>query len=316
MNPSYKALSASGELRRRSEKARQILSCCTLCPRQCRVNRTAGELGICQIGSQAPVADFAPHFGEEGPLVGSRGSGTVFFSRCNLLCVFCQNFEISHVGQGTIVSDRQLADIMLDLQQQGCHNINLVTPTHVVPQILAALDIAAADGLNLPLVYNNSSYECVETLALLDGVIDIYMPDFKFWSPESAKRYANAPDYPERAREAVIEMQRQVGELVVDEQGLAVRGLLLRHLVMPDGLAETEEILHFIATKISPHTYVNIMDQYRPCGYAVHMPSLYRSLSTGEYRQALKLARQAGLTRLDKRDFSGLLHRLFAAGDK
>lgn len=309
--PSYRLLYESGEIRRRIDTARQILGRCTLCPRRCRVDRLAGNPGVCQTGEWAVVADFAPHFGEERPLVGENGSGTIFFAHCNLHCLFCQNFEISHHGLGTPVTDRQLADMMLHLQNQGCHNINFVTPTHVVPQILAALYSAIERGLNVPLVYNCSGYETLETLKLLDGIIDIYMPDFKFWKSESADLYTDAPDYPERTRSAIQEMHRQVGDLCLDEKGLARRGLLIRHLVMPGGLDETKEILRFIAREISPDSYVNIMDQYRPCGRANDYPPLDRSLSAKEYQQALEIAGNAGITRLDKRDFPDLLQRLY-----
>jgi putative pyruvate formate lyase activating enzyme len=307
----YRLLYESGEIQRRIDTARQILACCTLCPRQCSVDRLAGNLGVCQTGEWAVVADFAPHFGEERPLVGENGSGTIFFAHCNLLCLFCQNFEISHHGLGTPVTDRQLADMMLHLQNQGCHNINFVTPTHVVPQILAALHSAIERGLKVPLVYNCSGYETLETLQLLDGIIDIYMPDFKFWKSESADLYTDAPDYQERTRAAIREMHRQVGDLCLDEKGLARRGLLIRHLVMPGGLDETKEILRFIAREVSPDSYVNIMDQYHPCGRANDYPPLDRPLTAKEYQQALEIAVRAGITRLDKRDFPDLLQRLY-----
>jgi putative pyruvate formate lyase activating enzyme len=316
MTAVYRTLYESGELAGRISKAFEILKCCTLCPRQCRVDRLSGALGICKTGAQALVSDFAPHFGEEQPLVGKNGSGTIFFSRCNLLCLFCQNYDISHLGDGTPVTDRQLADIMLSLQKQGCPNINFVTPTHVVPQILAALRLATEGGLKLPLVYNCSGYESIETLELLDGIIDIYMPDFKFWSSESAARYAKAPDYPEQACASLMEMHRQVGDLVLDDRGLARHGVLIRHLVMPGGLEETEGILRFIAQKISPKSYINVMDQYRPCGRAADHPPLDRPLFAREYRQALEIAGREGLTRLDKRDIPDLLQRLYAAKNR
>ncbi len=313
MTVSYRNLFESGELQDRIDKARNTLSCCTLCPRQCKVDRLSGNLGICKTAEQALVSDFAPHFGEESPLVGANGSGTIFLAGCNLLCLFCQNYAISHWGQGEPVSDRQLADCMLALQEQGCHNINFVTPTHVVPQMLAALYHAITDGLNLPLVYNCSGYESINTLKLLDGVIDIYMPDFKFWSSESAAHYAKAPDYPEKARAAIKEMHRQVGDLVINERGLAEQGLLIRHLVLPESLGETEAILDFIVQEISKNTYINIMDQYRPCGHAADCPPLDRSLARQEYWQAMGAANRLGLTRLDKRELPDLLQRLFAA---
>ena len=305
----YLALHESGELEKRIGAARESLHCCTLCPRTCKVNRLEGELGICKTGKRMIVASYAPHFGEEEPLVGQGGSGTIFVSNCNLGCVFCQNYEISHVGDGVRAESGQVAAIMVSLQKQGCHNINFVTPSHVVPQILEALPLAIAKGLTLPLVYNSSGYDSVETLKLLDGVVDIYMPDFKFWDKESAKRLAKAPDYPERARAAISEMFRQVGDLEIDQDGIAVRGLLVRHLVMPGGLAETGEIVRFLAG-LSKNTYVNIMDQYRPMGRAAEFPPIDRPLDHDEYVEAVRLAREAGLHRLDEKDFAKMLHRL------
>lgn len=309
-SPEYLHLYKSGALAERIDAAQGILKQCTLCPRQCRVNRLQGETGICRTGDKAIVSSYCPHFGEESPLVGTGGSGTIFMTNCNLLCVFCQNYEISHLGEGVEASAGQLAAMMVSLQKQGCHNINFVTPSHVVPQILSALPIAVENGLSLPLVYNSSGYESLETLRLLDGVIDIYMPDFKFWQEESAKRFLKAPDYPERARETLKEMQRQTGELVVDREGVARRGLLVRHLVMPGGLPETRQILRFIAREISPHTYVNIMEQYRPCGRAEDFPPIDRPLSHEEYLEAVEIAHQEGLTRLDDRNVGRLLRFL------
>ena len=309
VKPGYLALHESGELEKRIGSARESLHCCTLCPRTCKVNRLEGELGICKTGKRMIVASYAPHFGEEAPLVGQGGSGTIFVSNCNLGCVFCQNYEISHGGDGVKAEPGQVAAIMVSLQKQGCHNINFVTPSHVVPQILEALPLAIAKGLTLPLVYNSSGYDSVETLKLLDGVVDIYMPDFKFWDKESAKRLAKAPDYPERARAAISEMYRQVGDLEMDQDGIAVRGLLVRHLVMPGGLAETGEIVHFLAG-LSKDTYVNIMEQYRPMGRAAEFPPIDRSLDHDEYVEAVRLAREAGLHRLDEKDFAKMLRRL------
>ena len=308
--PAYRGLCADGELLRRKEAALALLSCCTLCPRRCRVNRLAGEKGFCRTGRLAVVAAHHPHFGEEGVLVGQGGSGTIFFSNCNLGCVFCQNYAISHLGEGEEVAAAELAAMMVGLEQQGCHNINLVTPSHVVPQILEALPLAIEAGLSVPLVYNSSGYDSVETLRLLDGIIDIYMPDFKFWQSGSGRRYAKAADYPETARQAILAMHGQVGDLTMNNEGLAEHGLLVRHLVMPEGLAETREILGFLSRQVSPHTYVNIMDQYRPCGQAMHLPPLDRMLLPEEYRQAQELARAVGLTRLDRRDFVTMLRYL------
>ncbi len=274
---------------------------CTLCPRQCGVNRTAGETGTCKTGIRAVVASYNAHFGEETPLVGRNGSGTIFFSNCSLQCNFCQNYEISHLGEGRALTDDQLAAIMLELQQTGCHNINLVTPSHVVPQILAAVKLAARRGLVVPLVYNSSGYDRVETLQLLDGIVDIYMPDFKFWLPTVARDTCNAPDYPELAKQALLEMHRQVGDLAIDSaSGLAYKGILVRHLVLPGGLAGTAKIMAFLADSLSRNTYVNVMSQYRPCGRAREMPALAVALSPAEYDQAVRTAKASGITRLDK----------------
>jgi putative pyruvate formate lyase activating enzyme len=256
------------------------------------------------------VSSYAPHFGEESPLVGSSGSGTIFFTNCNLGCIFCQNYEISHLGEGEEVTAEQLAAMMVSLQEKGCHNINFVTPSHVVPQILEALLIAIKKGLSIPLVYNSGGYDAIETLLLLDGVIDIYMPDFKFWDNDSARQLAAAPDYPERARDALKEMYRQVGDLQINDQGVACRGLLVRHLVMPGGLDETRHILEFLAREISAKTYVNVMDQYRPCGRAREFPPLDRPLDSNEYGEAMEIAKEVGLTRLDERNWSRILQRL------
>lgn len=297
--PAYLALGLKA-LKAKAAQAGKALHCCSLCPRNCQVDRTSGDTGYCRTGARAKVASYNAHYGEEAPLVGSRGSGTIFFSHCNLLCNFCQNFDISHEGMGWEVSDRQLADMMLDLQKSGCHNINFVTPSHVIPQILSALVEAAEDGLHIPLVYNSSAYDKVASLRLLEGVVDIYMPDFKFWDAAIAEQTCHAPDYPQIARAALSEMHRQVGDLVIDDNGLARRGLLVRHLVLPDGLAGTRQIMRFIAGRISPDTYVNIMSQYRPCGRAKEIPSLGRAISAREYAQAIADARQEGITRLDE----------------
>ncbi len=306
----YLVLHASGELSARIKAGLELLGSCRVCPRRCGVNRMAEETGFCRTGRLARVAGYTPHFGEESPLVGDGGSGTIFFGNCNLGCVFCQNYEISHLGEGEEVGPEQLAAMMVFLQAQGCHNINFVTPSHVVVQILEALPAAIAGGLTVPLVYNSSGYDSVETLRLLDGIIDIYMPDFKFWAGETARRLAGAHDYPAVARAALREMHRQVGELVPDETGLARRGLLVRHLVMPGGLAETAEILSFIARELSPATYLNLMDQYHPCGRAGEFPPIDRPLSGEEYRRALLLAEKAGLRRLDRRDWQRFWRRL------
>lgn len=298
-DPSYLALQASGLLRERIEAARALLVGCRLCPRHCGVDRAREEKGFCRSGSQPIVSSHGAHFGEERPLVGRGGSGTIFLTHCNLGCIFCQNAEISHQGEGEAISTSQLARRMVQLQRQGCHNLNFVTPTHIVPQILEALPEAITQGLSLPLVYNGGGYESVETLRLLEGIFDLYLPDFKFVDPQAARAYCAAPDYPEVARAALKEMHRQVGDLEIDERGIARRGLLVRHLVLPHGLAGTREVMTFLATEISRHTYVNVMDQYRPCHQAHREPLLNRRISQTEYQEAIQLALQAGIYRLD-----------------
>ncbi|MBN1106492.1 MAG: radical SAM protein [Deltaproteobacteria bacterium] len=300
--PSYLNLYRAGRLRERADLALRLMKSCSLCPRECRVNRLEGEMGFCETGRRARVASYNAHFGEEAPLVGSRGSGTIFISSCNLLCSFCQNYDISHGNEGVEVEPEQMAAMMIRLSQSGCHNINVVTPTHVVPQLLEALLCAVPQGLSIPLVYNSSGYDKRETLALLEGVFDIYMPDFKFWDGKWAERYCRAPDYGEVAVRAIREMHRQVGDLVVDDRGIAARGLLLRHLVMPHGIGGTREIMRFLAEEISPDTYVNVMDQYRPCGEASRDEFINRGLTAREFRDATDAAREAGLRRLDPRD--------------
>ena len=297
--PVYVKTARSGRLKKIIQEAYDILNDCTLCPRQCRVDRLAGHVGICKTGEQAVVSSWDPHFGEEAPLVGRHGSGTVFFTHCNLLCNFCQNFDISHLGYGRAVSPGALAEMMLSLQATGCHNINFVSPSHVVPQFLAAVEIAADKGLRLPLVYNTGGYDRVSTLRLLEGVIDIYMPDFKFWDCHVAAETCRAPDYPAVARRAVKEMHRQVGDLVMDEVGVARRGLLIRHLVLPNGLAGTEAVMAYIARYISKNTYVNIMAQYRPYGRSNEIKALAAPLSRDAYRGALEAAKKSGIRRLD-----------------
>ena len=301
IEPAYIATFRNGLLKEKIEKAYDLLRSCTLCPRRCKVDRMSGQTGFCKTGASAYVSSYNPHFGEEAPLVGSQGSGTIFFTHCNLLCIFCQNYDISHEGYGREKSHEQLASMMLQLQNAGCHNVNFVTPSHVVPQILAALEKAIEEGLSVPLIFNTGGYDNVETLKILEGIFDIYMPDFKFWDPEIADATCKAKDYPEMARRAIIEMHRQVGDLEIDEAGIARRGLLIRHLVLPSGLAGTREIMKFIAKKISSNTYVNIMPQYRPCGRASEMEELSIRLSADDYNNALQAAEEEGLTRLDSR---------------
>ncbi|NLA59106.1 MAG: radical SAM protein [Firmicutes bacterium] len=296
--PGYLELHQQGELRKRAEEAVRRLADCAICAQICKVNRLEGELGVCRTGRLAVVASYGPHYGEEDVLVGTGGSGTVFFSNCNLACVFCQNYDISAYGSGYEVTSQELADMMLQLQAKGCHNINLVSPSHVVPQILEALVIAADQGLRLPLVYNTGGYDALPTLKLLDGIVDIYMPDLKFGSDETGQRFSNAPGYSTAAQAAIKEMHRQVGNLVTDQRGIAQRGLILRHLVMPGRLADTRGIMEFISREISPDTYVNVMGQYRPAYLAHQFPELSRPLRLSEYLEAVNIARDAGLHRL------------------
>ncbi len=300
--PAYLELSRSGELKRRAEEARARLEECRFCGRECRANRLAGVEGAaCHTGEKALVSSYNPHFGEESPLVGYHGSGTIFFAWCNLNCQFCQNYEISQLGQGREVEAEELALMMLHLQKSGCHNINFVSPTHVVPQILAALALAAERGLRIPLVYNTGGYDSLESLTLLDGIIDIYMPDMKYSDSATARRLSKVKNYPEANRRALKEMHRQVGDLLLDENGIAQRGLLVRHLVLPNGLAGTKEVVEFLAQEISPQTYLNLMDQYRPCYQAHRFPEIARRPTSEEIGEAISLAREAGLIRLDER---------------
>ena len=297
--PGYLKLYQPKEIFRRIEVLNQKLSSCQLCPRRCKVNRLKDEKGICKTGKLAYVSSFGPHLGEESPLVGTRGSGTIFFTHCNLGCIFCQNYDISHLGEGYPVTDEELSETMLRLQRMGCHNINFVTPTHVVPQILRALPSAIEKGLDLPLVYNTGGYDFVSTLELLDGIFDIYMPDFKFSDSKTAQRFCNAPDYPEIVKSALREMHRQTGDLVVDQRGIARRGLIIRHLVLPENLAGTDEAMRFVSEEISKDSYINVMDQYRPAYHSGNFPPLDRRITSQEYAEALNLAKKYGLKRLD-----------------
>lgn len=272
---------------------------CTLCPRACGIDRASGERGFCRTGDLPFVSSWGAHFGEERPLVGSHGSGTIFMGNCNLGCIFCQNYTISHLGEGEEISLERLAGLMIALQEAGCHNINFVTPTHQTPSIVKAVRIAADRGLRIPLVYNCGGYEALETVSLLEGIIDIYMPDFKYWEGKYAARYSAAEDYPEIAKAAIKEMHRQVGDLYIDDFGIAKRGLLIRHLVLPENMAGTEGVVRFIADEISKNAYVNIMDQYHPCFKASANPPLNRRITSKEYSTALESALKAGLKRID-----------------
>ncbi|AHE98946.1 radical SAM protein [Thioalkalivibrio paradoxus] len=310
--PGYLRLEADGQLADRVERAYRKFERCELCPRRCRVNRRAGETGFCNATDQVKIYSHHPHFGEELPLVGRRGSGTIFFSNCNLRCVFCQNWPIAHVGLGQPVSDENLAEMMLDLQARGCHNINVVTPTHVMPNIVAAVRIAALQGLRLPICYNTGGYERMENIALLDGIVDIYLPDLKFMDGAESARYATAGarDYPEHAQSAILEMQRQVGRLVTDDNGIALRGLMLRHLVMPNRVAGSKAFVDWVAANLPADTYVNIMAQYRVEHRAFEYEAIARAITSEEFLEAMDWAEQAGLTNLDERSLAqAALHR-------
>jgi putative pyruvate formate lyase activating enzyme len=301
--PAYLSLHRTGELRRRAAAARERLARCLVCPRDCGVDRLANKSAACHTGRHARVDSYFAHRGEEDCLRGWGGSGTIFFALCNLRCVFCQNFDISQAPKGDEVTPERLAAIMIELQEMGCHNINFVTPEHVVPQILEALPLAAEQGLRLPIVYNTSAYDSLDSLHLMEGIVDIYMPDFKFWDPDLSLRYMKAKDYPEAARRAIQEMHRQVGELKFDARGLARRGVLVRHLVMPGGIAGTESIMRFLATEVSHDTYVNIMGQYNPAGKVGgdRYVEIQRGVSPKEMEIAFEAARSAGLWRFDER---------------
>jgi putative pyruvate formate lyase activating enzyme len=314
--PVYRSLHRDGRLAARADEARRRLESCRLCPRECGARRLDGEAGTCGVARHAVVASAFPHHGEEDCLRGTRGSGTVFFAGCSLRCAFCQNADISWRAEGMPRDAAALAAIMLDLQDRGCHNVNLVTPTHVVPQVIEAVAIAAGEGLRLPIVYNSSGYDGAAALDLLDGVVDVYMPDFKFWRPETAARYADAPDYPDVARRAVARMHAQVGPLHFDEGGLARRGVLVRHLVMPGHAEESQAILEWLARELSLDTYVNVMAQYRPAGRvgepaggARLFPEIDRRPRTAEIDVVYRAGRRAGLWRFDER-------RAVALGDE
>lgn len=295
LKPNYLALLANGKLQEKVTKAKAQFRECNLCPHKCGINRIEG-LGFCRATDKVVVASYAPHFGEETVLVGEHGSGTIFFGYCNMRCVFCQNCELSFGGEGEVISNETLAAIMLKLQNRyRCHNINFVTPTHFVPNILEALLLAAEQGLRLPLVYNCGGYERLETLHLLEGVIDIYMPDFKYHFPERGQRYSGVKNYPQQVKLALKEMDRQVGGLKLDQHGIAYRGLLIRHLMLPGGLDDTMEILRFIKVELSSDCLVNLMDQYYPAHRAYQYEELARGLPSQEYKEALNFAKSLGL---------------------
>jgi len=295
--PSYIHLFEKGELQQRGRLLKEFLKECRLCPRECGVNRLSAEIGVCQAGLELEVSSAFPHFGEEPPLVGYHGSGTIFLTHCNLRCIFCQNYDISHLGTGEPMTSSDMARVMVRLQEMGCHNINFVTPTHYTPQIVASLPEAIEMGLRLPIVYNCSGYESLEVVRLLEGVVDIYMPDAKYLDSNRSKQFSNAPDYPGVLKEILKEMHRQVGDLTVDSKGIAERGLLIRHLVMPHGVASSEAVLRFIAEEISIHSYVNVMDQYRPEYRAHECPEINRRVTQKEYLEATQWAKRYQLYR-------------------
>jgi putative pyruvate formate lyase activating enzyme len=295
--PSYISLFEKGALSQRVQSLKEFLSECRLCPRECRVNRLNGEVGYCGAGAELMISSAFPHFGEEPPLVGYHGSGTIFLAHCNLRCIFCQNYDISHLGNGKRITSSDMAQVMVRLQEMGCNNINFVTPTHYAPQIIGSLPEAIEKGLRLPIVYNCSGYESIEVIRLLEGVVDIYMPDAKYMDQRYSKQFSNAPDYPEVIKKVLKEMHRQVGDLTTNSKGIAERGLLIRHLVMPDGVASSEAVLKFIAKEISVHSYVNIMDQYRPEYQAHEYPEINRRITHKEFLEAIQWAKRYQLYR-------------------
>ncbi|MDD4899203.1 MAG: 4Fe-4S cluster-binding domain-containing protein [Candidatus Omnitrophica bacterium] len=293
--PAYLKSYEDGRLKENTKKAFSLLESCTICPRKCKVNRLEGKLGFCKTGQNAAVYSFLAHQGEEPPISGNNGSGTIFFSQCNMACVYCQNYKFSQIETGKETDSKELAKAMLQLQTLGCHNINLVTPTHVMPQILKALLLAISSGLKIPLCYNSSGYELPEIITLLDGVIDIYLADLRYADTQASLKYSNAPDYPSYSQAAIKEMHRQVGIPKFDKQGIIERGLIIRHLVLPNNISGTEEIMRFIASELSPETYISLMSQYLPCHKADSFPELSRRIIREEYRQAKKTMQKYGL---------------------
>lgn len=298
IKPSYLDQLASGELEKKVRKLSKMLSNCVLCPHQCQVNRLAGEEGYCRTLANPTISGASPHFGEENVLVGEFGSGTIFFSNCNLSCVFCQNYEISYCGEGDELNTTELASLMLNLQKRRCHNINLVSPGHIIPQIVEAIFYAAKAGLKIPIVYNTNGYDLTDSLKYLDGIVDIYMPDLKFANDQIAEKYLGVKEYFSIAQAAIKEMQRQVGTLKLDKSKVAYQGLMIRHLVMPENLADSQKIMKFIAEEISPDTFLNIMAQYYPAHKAFQFPELSRKISEKEFQAAIKTAKNAGLKNL------------------
>lgn len=295
MKPTYLNLLESGELLNRVRTAYSALKSCELCPRKCKVNRLAGEKGFCFLGKEAMVSSYNLHHGEEPPISGNRGSGTIFFTSCNMRCIFCQNYPISQLRHGKVSAPHELARMMISLQNDGCHNINLVTPSHVVPQFIAGLYVAATKGLNIPIVYNSSGYDGIESLKLLDGVVDVYMPDIKYSSNKNAETFSGATDYWDVVRPVIKEMYRQVGELKLDEDGVAIKGLLIRHLVLPENVSGTDKVLEFIADEISTETYISLMSQYFPAHKAVTHPIMHRRVNHMEFQHAVDTFHKLGL---------------------
>ena len=303
--PPYLKAHRSGELKRRGEELWGMMKSCTLCPRECGANRLDGDEGFCQASSQLEIFSYHPHFGEEKPLVGTGGSGTIFLTNCGLRCVFCINWEISLKGRGRSRSIEDMANMMLRLQEMGCHNINFVTPTHYSPHILLAVDIAAGKGLRLPLVYNTCGWERLEILKKLDGIVDIYLPDFKYSEGEPAAKYSSGAEiYPEMTEAALLEMHRQVGVAKPARDGLMYRGLMIRHLVMPNGVSGAKEVIGWVAEHLPKDTYLNIMSQYRPMYKAFDYPEISRRITREEYSEVVRCAREAGLTNLDVQGYS------------
>ena len=292
--PSYLNLSIE-EIGKRIQKAYNLFSPCQICPHKCKVNRNVGEQGLCNSGEDVFISSYNPHFGEEPPLSGRFGSGTIFFTHCNLKCVYCQNYPISQIGNGYKITSIKLAEIMLELQKRKCHNVNLVTPTHFVYQILQSIKIAIGLGLSIPIVYNTSGYESVHTLKLLDGIVDIYLPDARYADNRIAEKYSSAPGYFEVMKAALKEMHRQVGDLIIDKKGIAISGLIVRHLVLPEGLSGTKKIMDFIAGNISKNTHISLMSQYFPAYKAKDYPVLSRRITSEEYKEAIEDFKNAGL---------------------
>jgi len=293
--PAYLQSYHNGNLSKVIEEAFQMLESCSICPRRCKVNRLKNEKGFCKTGRKAKVCSFMPHHGEEPPISGEQGSGTIFFSSCNMHCVYCQNYAFSQMGEGREVEEEELADFMLQLQDMGCHNLNLVTPIHVLPQILKALSLAIPKGLKLPLVYNTGGYELPEIIKTLDGIVDIYLPDMRYADPGMAIKYSSAPNYPQYNQQSVKEMQRQVGVAKINNRGIIKRGLIIRHLVLPQNIAGTEEIMQFISEALSPETYISLMSQYFPCYQATQSPEIFRRISYEEYAKAQAAMHKYGL---------------------